>query len=88
VATPTPAGGGRIPRGNRTKVLAPKQQQILQQQQQQAALASQLLMPGSAPIMMQVKMALGYGTGSTICTCVYEKLFFSYTFVFSKIQCL
>ena len=64
MATPTPAGGGRVPRGNRTKVLAPKQQQILQQQQQQqqAALASQLLMPGSAPIMMQVKwssMALG-----------------------------
>ena len=53
ITTPTPPGSGRVSRGNRTKVLAPKQHQILQQQQQ-AALAGQLVIPGSAPIMMQV----------------------------------
>ena len=83
VATPTPTGGGRVSRGNRTKVLAPKQQQILQQQQQQAALASQLMMPGAAPIMMQVKcqacMALEYGTGSTVFICVGNNIFACFT---------
>ena len=71
MATPTPPGGGRVSRGSRTKVLAPKQHQILQQQQA-AAIASQLAMPGSTSVMMQVPCIitaialLDYGTGSTV----------------------